>query len=46
MVLKVLRRMSEHMGLRDVLQDPELRDLVTQTPVEAVAEELQQTVLD
>ena len=46
LVLKVLRRMSEHMGLRDVLDDPELRDLVKQTPVEAVAEELQQTVLD
>jgi uncharacterized membrane protein len=46
LVLRVLRRMSEHMQLRDVLQDPELRDLALQTPVEAVAEELQQTVND
>lgn len=46
LVLKVLSRMSEHMGLHDIVRDPELRDLATQTPVESVAEAMEETLSD
>lgn len=46
LVLKVLSKISERLELKEVLNDPELQDLITQTPVEAVAQELEQTVFE